>query len=82
MSDDLDHLDPGAKAAAEWGLASLALGAVFSLVGPLGVRPENLPSQGVARKLGMAPEREALHAGLRHVVFAVRRAARSAPPRG
>jgi ribosomal-protein-alanine N-acetyltransferase len=60
-----------------WAFEVRGLDRVISLV-----RPENLPSQGVARKLGMTPEREALHAGLRHVVFAVRRAARSAPPRG
>ena len=37
------------------------------------IRPENLPSQGVARKLGMAPERETLFKGFRHLVFAVTR---------
>jgi RimJ/RimL family protein N-acetyltransferase len=36
------------------------------------IRPENLPSQAVARRLGMAPEREVLFHGLPHVVFAVR----------
>jgi RimJ/RimL family protein N-acetyltransferase len=36
------------------------------------IRPENLPSQGVARKLGMAPEREVRFRGLTHLVFAVR----------
>ena len=35
------------------------------------VRPENLPSQGVARKLGMAPEREVQFRGLKHLLFAV-----------
>jgi len=39
------------------------------------VRPINLPSQGVARKLGMAPEKQTLHASLEHTVFAVSRAA-------
>jgi RimJ/RimL family protein N-acetyltransferase len=38
------------------------------------VRPENLPSQGVARKLGMTPERETEYFGFRHLVFAVRQA--------
>lgn len=33
------------------------------------VRPENTPSQGVARKLGMMPQREVIHWGLRHLVF-------------
>jgi ribosomal-protein-alanine N-acetyltransferase len=37
------------------------------------IRPENLPSQGVARKLGMAPEKRAQHFGMEHIVFAVRR---------
>lgn len=36
------------------------------------IRPENLPSQAVARRLGMAPEREVRFRGLQHVVFAVR----------
>ncbi|HYB53446.1 MAG TPA: GNAT family N-acetyltransferase [Thermoanaerobaculia bacterium] len=36
------------------------------------IRPENLPSQGVARKIGMAPEREVHFLGSRHVVFAAR----------
>jgi len=39
------------------------------------IRPVNLPSQGVARKLGMRPEGTALHAGMEHLVFAVSRAA-------
>ena len=40
------------------------------------IRPENLPSQGVARRLGMAPARETLFGGLKHLVF---RVAREAP---
>jgi RimJ/RimL family protein N-acetyltransferase len=39
------------------------------------IRPENIPSQGVARKIGMAPEREVRFRGLPHLVFAVRAAA-------
>ena len=39
------------------------------------IRPENLPSQGVARKLGMRPEGTTLHAGTEHLVFAVARSA-------
>jgi ribosomal-protein-alanine N-acetyltransferase len=35
------------------------------------IRPENVPSQGVARKLGMAPERETTFKGFRTLVFAV-----------
>jgi ribosomal-protein-alanine N-acetyltransferase len=38
------------------------------------IRPENTPSQGVARKLGMSPEREVEFKGLKHIVFAVSRA--------
>ncbi len=37
------------------------------------IRPENLPSQGVARRLGMQPEGRADHAGFEHLVFVVRR---------
>jgi [ribosomal protein S5]-alanine N-acetyltransferase len=37
------------------------------------IRPENLPSQGVARKLGMTPEKRAQFYGMEHIVFAVRR---------
>jgi RimJ/RimL family protein N-acetyltransferase len=39
------------------------------------IRPENLPSQGVAGKLGMRPEGTTLHAGMEHLVFAVSRPA-------
>ncbi len=38
------------------------------------IRPENLPSQGVARKLGMTPEKRAQFHGLEHIVFSVRKA--------
>jgi ribosomal-protein-alanine N-acetyltransferase len=51
------------------------LEAVFSLI-----RPENLPSQGVARKLGMKPRREVDFHGLRHLLFGVTRTAPK-PPR-
>jgi ribosomal-protein-alanine N-acetyltransferase len=37
------------------------------------IRPENVPSQGVAVKMGMAVEKPTLHAGLVHLVFAVSR---------
>ncbi len=39
------------------------------------IRPENGPSQGVARKLGMSPLRETMFHGFRHVVWGVDRAA-------
>jgi ribosomal-protein-alanine N-acetyltransferase len=38
------------------------------------IRPGNLPSQAVARRLGMQPVREALFRGLPHLVFSVARA--------
>jgi [ribosomal protein S5]-alanine N-acetyltransferase len=37
------------------------------------IRPENLPSQGVARRVGMRPVGSTLHAGVEHLVFAVDR---------
>lgn len=58
-----------ALAVRDWAFAVKGLARVISLV-----RPENVPSQGVARKLGMVPEGETDHAGMRHLVFAVRRA--------
>jgi ribosomal-protein-alanine N-acetyltransferase len=39
------------------------------------IRPENTPSQGVARRLGMTVERETDYKGIRHLVFAVARQA-------
>lgn len=39
------------------------------------IRPENIPSQGVARKMGMAPNHETDWRGYRHLVFVVRREA-------
>jgi [ribosomal protein S5]-alanine N-acetyltransferase len=48
--------------------------------GPLGLErliaiilPENEPSQGIARNLGLAVEKESDHAGLRHLIFAMAR---------
>lgn len=35
------------------------------------VRPENLPSLGVARKLGMTPEREVEFKGYKHILLSV-----------
>lgn len=37
------------------------------------IRPENVPSQGVAMRIGMRPERETVFHGLRHMVFKVKR---------
>jgi [ribosomal protein S5]-alanine N-acetyltransferase len=39
------------------------------------IRPDNIPSQGVARKLGMHPARTTTFADLEHVVFTVSRVA-------
>ena len=42
------------------------------------IRPENTPSQGVARKLGMQPEPDCIqHSGFEHIVFSVARPART-----
>jgi ribosomal-protein-alanine N-acetyltransferase len=55
-----------------------ALGVRAHAFGPLGKRrvislilPPNTPSQGVARKLGMRPEREVQFRGFTHLLFAV-----------
>jgi ribosomal-protein-alanine N-acetyltransferase len=37
------------------------------------IRPENVPSQGVAAKMGMTVEKPTTHAGLTHLVFGVSR---------
>jgi len=51
-----------------WAFETLGHPRVISLI-----RPENLPSQGVARKLGMTPEKRAQFYGLEHIVFSVRK---------
>jgi RimJ/RimL family protein N-acetyltransferase len=43
------------------------------------IRPINMPSQGVARKLGMRPDREIMFKDLQHLVFTVRRDEIEAP---
>jgi RimJ/RimL family protein N-acetyltransferase len=43
------------------------------------IRPENEPSRGVARKLGMTVERETLFKDIPHLVYAVRRSQIAAP---
>ena len=53
----------------DWAFGTLGLARVISLI-----RPENLPSQGVARKLGMTPGTHVQFHGLEHVAFAVRKA--------
>jgi RimJ/RimL family protein N-acetyltransferase len=37
------------------------------------IRPENIPSRGVARRIGMTPVKETLFHGYRHLVFRVAR---------
>lgn len=44
------------------------------------IRPENLPSQGVARKLGMAQKRLTLYEGLPHLLYVAERPCVSALP--
>jgi RimJ/RimL family protein N-acetyltransferase len=44
------------------------------------IRPENLPSQGVAVKIGMQPEGRALHHEIEHIVFALARSSEGAKP--
>jgi RimJ/RimL family protein N-acetyltransferase len=63
-----------ALATRAWAFETLGLDRVISLI-----RPENLPSQGVARKLGMTPEKRAQFHGLEHIVFAVRKGAGERP---
>ena len=52
-----------------WAFDTLGHERVISLI-----RPENLPSQGVARKLGMTPEKRVQFWELEHIVFSVRKA--------
>ena len=55
-----------AAAVRDYAFAVLCKRRVISLI-----RPENVPSQGVARKIGMKAERQTIHAGLEHIVFAL-----------
>jgi len=43
------------------------------------VRPENVPSQGVALKIGMRPEGSAQYEGFLHLIFVARRSAPDGP---
>jgi RimJ/RimL family protein N-acetyltransferase len=52
----------------DWAFGEHGKDRVISLI-----RPINEPSQGVARKMGMRPERATQFKGLEHLVFAVRR---------
>jgi RimJ/RimL family protein N-acetyltransferase len=55
-----------ALALREYAFSTLGRTRVISLI-----RAENLPSQGVARKLGMIHERDVRWAGLPHRVYAI-----------
>jgi [ribosomal protein S5]-alanine N-acetyltransferase len=66
-----------AAATRDYAFAKLDKQRVISLI-----RPENVPSQGVARKLGMSVEKTVVHWGLDHWVFARSRDARAASVRG
>ena len=57
-----------ALAIRDWAFGTLGLPHVISLI-----RPENLPSQGVARKMGMTPGRRTMFHGFEHIVFSVQR---------
>jgi RimJ/RimL family protein N-acetyltransferase len=62
-----------AEAGAAWrdrAFQQLGLERVIALI-----RPENVPSQGLARKLGMVVEGRTLNAGFEHLIFAARRPA-------
>src|SRR5258708_3893116 len=56
-----------ARATRDYAFGVLGKRRVISLI-----RPENVPSQGVARKIGMRPEpRTVQHGGFEHLVFSV-----------
>ena len=56
----------GARACRDYAFTALGTHRVISLI-----RPENVPSQGVARNLGMEVVGHAPHGGYEHLVFAV-----------
>lgn len=59
------YASEAARGVREYAFCALDRPKVISLI-----RPENLPSQGVARTLGMTPQREVDFKGFRHIVFA------------
>lgn len=61
-----------AVAARDFAFETLGERRVISLI-----RPENLPSQGVARKMGMRARGRTMHAGFEHLIFAVQRSERA-----
>ena len=63
------YASEAAGAVRDWAFERKGLDRVISLI-----RPANVPSQAVARRLGMTSGREVLFHGLPHVVFEVSRA--------
>ena len=59
------YASEGGAACRDFALKELGLPRVIALV-----RPENLASAGVARRIGMSPVDRTVHAGLEHVVYA------------
>ena len=60
------YASEAAVACRDYGLSDLGLGRLISLVSVA-----NVPSAGVARKIGMTPWKETVRAGLPHVVYAI-----------
>lgn len=58
----------GARACRDYAFQTLGKSRVISLI-----RPDNVPSQGVAKNLGMEVVGRAPHGGVEHLVFAVSR---------
>ncbi|MCI0382428.1 MAG: GNAT family N-acetyltransferase [Chlamydiae bacterium] len=54
-----------AKDTVEYAKKKLKLKRIISLI-----RPENIPSKRVAEKNGLIPEKEVMHKGYRHIVYA------------
>lgn len=61
----LGYATEGARACVSYGMDVLKRDRIVALI-----RPENLPSQAVAQRLGMRRDGEAMHAGLAHYVYA------------
>ena len=57
-----------ALAIRDWAMDELGHAQVISLI-----RPSNLPSQGVARSIGMTPWKVTRYKGLEHLVLRIRR---------
>ena len=55
----------GARACVSYGAEVLKRDRIVALI-----RPENLPSQAVAQRLGMVRDGDAMHAGLAHYIYA------------